>query len=42
MAFMDSAYAPEEEVGLRTLFQPPVSVSSLADVVGVVADKSGR
>jgi hypothetical protein len=42
MAFMDSAYAPEEEVGLRTLLQPPVSVSSLLNPVGVVADEPGR
>jgi hypothetical protein len=42
MASMDSAYALEEEVGLRTLLQPPVPVSSLADPSGVVANISGR
>ena len=42
MAPVDFAHAPEEETGLRSIFQPPFPVSPSIDPAGVIADISGR
>lgn len=42
MASVDSAHAFEEEVGLCSLFQPPLPVSQLAVPVGALAEILGR